>query len=50
MCKSKGGAELDRIKASPGHASVQTAGRYVGETHRFTDDPADKLGLRVKRD
>ncbi len=45
-----GGAELDQIKASLGHASVQTTERYVGETQRFTDAPADRIGLRVKRE
>ena len=45
---TRGGAELDQIKASLGHASVQTTERYVGETQRFTDAPADRLGLRVK--
>lgn len=43
-----GGAELDQIKASLGHASVQTTERYVGETQRFTDAPADRIGLRLK--
>jgi site-specific recombinase XerD len=44
-----GGAELDQIKASLGHASVQTTERYVGETQRVTDASADRIGLRVKR-
>lgn len=43
-----GGAYLDQIKASLGHASVQTTERYVGETQRFTDAPADRLGLRLR--
>jgi site-specific recombinase XerD len=42
-----GGAELDQIKASLGHASVQTTERYVGDTQRFTDAPADRLGLHL---
>ncbi len=43
----KGGAELDQIQASLGHASVQTTERYVGDTQRFTDAPADRLGLDI---
>jgi integrase/recombinase XerD len=43
-----GGAELDQIKASLGHASVQTTERYVGETQSFTDAPADRLDLNLE--
>lgn len=41
----KGGSELDQIKESLGHASVQTTERYVGAVQSLTDAPADRLGL-----
>ncbi len=43
----KGGAELDQIKESLGHASVETTERYVGAMQDFTDAPADRLGLEL---
>ncbi len=44
----KGGAELDQIKESLGHASVETTERYVGEMQNFKDAPADRLGLDIR--
>ena len=40
-----GGAALDQIQASLGHASVETTQRYIGDNQSFTDAPADHLGI-----
>jgi site-specific recombinase XerD len=42
----KGGAGLDQIQLSLGHASIQTTERYLGVTQDLTDAPCDHLGLR----
>ncbi len=44
----KGGAGLDQIQLSLGHASIQTTERYLGVTQDLTDAPCDHLGLRVE--
>ena len=44
----QGGAELDQIKESLGHASVETTERYIGEMQNFKDAPADRLGLELE--
>ncbi|MGH2544999.1 MAG: tyrosine-type recombinase/integrase [Ardenticatenaceae bacterium] len=44
----KGGSELDQIKESLGHASVETTERYVGEMQDFQDAPADRLPLDIQ--
>ena len=41
----KGGAGLDQIQLSLGHASIQTTERYLGVTQNLTDAPCDRLGL-----
>ena len=42
----KGGAELDQIQASLGHASVKTTQSYVGENQDLVSAPCDVLGLK----
>lgn len=42
----KGGAPLEQIQVSLGHASVVTTERYVAMDQDFTDAPCDHLGLR----
>jgi site-specific recombinase XerD len=44
----KGGAGLDQIQLSLGHASIQTTERYLGVAQDLTDAPCDRLGLRVE--
>lgn len=41
----QGGASLDQIQMSLGHASMATTERYLGSRQSFTDAPADHLGL-----
>lgn len=43
----EGGAALDQIKESLGHASVETTERYIGEMQDFHDAPADRLNLHL---
>lgn len=45
----KGGADLEQIQLSLGHASIQTTQRYLGTRQDFSDAPADKLGLKITR-
>lgn len=40
-----GGAALDQIQLSLGHASVQTTQRYIGDNQSFSAAPADYLGI-----
>lgn len=44
----KGGAEIDQIQLSLGHASVQTTERYLGTQQDLNDAPADRLGIELK--
>lgn len=44
----KGGAGLDQIQLSLGHASIKTTERYLGVEQDFTDAPCDRLGLRIE--
>ena len=44
----KGGAPLEQIQLSLGHASVQTTERYLGVEQDLTDAPCDRLGLSVE--
>jgi site-specific recombinase XerD len=44
----KGGAGLDQIQLSLGHASIQTTERYLGVAQDLTDAPCDRLGLRLE--
>lgn len=43
-----GGAALEQIQLSLGHASIQTAERYLGVSRDLTDAPCDHLGIRLK--
>jgi integrase len=43
----KGGARLDQIQLSLGHASIRTTERYLGVEQDLTDAPCDRLGLRL---
>lgn len=43
----KGGAEIDQIQASLGHASVKTTQDYIGEHQDLINAPCDVLGLKV---
>jgi len=45
----KGGAEIDQIQLSLGHASIQTTERYLGTDQDMADAPADRLGIELKR-
>ncbi len=43
----KGGAALEQIQLSLGHASLQTTERYLGLEQDLTTAPCDVLGLRL---
>lgn len=43
----KGGAGLDQIQLSLGHASIKTTEKYLGVQQDLTDAPCDRLGLRL---
>jgi site-specific recombinase XerD len=42
-----GGAGLDQIQLSLGHASIRTTERYLGLEQDLHDAPCDRLGLRI---
>jgi len=44
----KGGAALEQIQLSLGHASIRTTELYLKTEQDFTDAPADRLGLRLE--
>jgi len=43
----KGGARLEQIQLSLGHASIRTTERYLGVEQDLTDALCDRLGLRL---
>ena len=43
----KGGAGLDQIQLSLGHASIRTTERYLGVEQDLVSAPCDVLGLRL---
>ena len=43
----KGGAPVDQIQLSLGHASIQTTERYLGVEQDLQDAPCDRIGLRL---
>lgn len=43
----KGGAGLDQIQLSLGHASIKTTEKYLGVSQNLTDAPCDHLGLAL---
>lgn len=44
----KGGAALEQIQLSLGHASIQTTELYLGVEQDLTDAPCDRLGIRLE--
>jgi integrase len=46
----KGGAGLDQIQLSLGHASIKTTEKYLGVSQNLTDAPCDHLGLSIGDD
>ncbi len=44
----KGGAALEQIQLSLGHATIQTTERYLGVAQDLHQAPCDVLGLRLK--
>jgi integrase len=45
----RGGAQLEQLQLTLGHASVQTTERYVGATLDLDDNAVDYTGLRTPR-
>jgi len=43
----KGGAGIEQIQLSLGHASIKTTERYIGAEQDLHDAPCDKLGLKL---
>jgi integrase len=44
----KGGAGLDQIQLTLGHASIKTTEKYLGVSQNLTDAPCDHLGLTLE--
>ncbi len=44
----KGGAGLDQIQLTLGHASLKTTEKYLGVSQNLTDAPCDHLGLTLE--
>ena len=45
----KGGAPIEQIQLSLGHASLKTTEVYLGVEQDLTDAPCDRLGLRLEQ-
>lgn len=43
----KGGADIEQISLTLGHASIATTERYLGAKLDLTDAPCDKIGLKI---
>ncbi len=43
----KGGAALEQIQLSLGHASIKTTERYLGVQQNLHDAPCDRLGIQI---
>lgn len=46
----RGGAGLDQIQLTLGHASIKTTEKYLGVAQNLTDAPCDRLGLDLSGD
>lgn len=44
----KGGAPVEQIQLTLGHASLKTTERYLGIEQDLIDAPCDRLGLRLE--
>ena len=44
----KGGAGVEQIQLSLGHASLRTTEKYLGVEQDLSDAPCDRLGLRLE--
>jgi site-specific recombinase XerD len=47
IANHKGGAPLEQIQLTLGHASIKTTERYLGIEQDLTSAPCDFLGLAI---
>jgi integrase len=47
MLALKGGARIEQVQFSLGHASTQTTERYPGVEQDLIDGPSDQVRLRI---